>query len=706
LVYWSKKSPVSERYMKEVEEQRKRFPGMFDIYSFNLDELPDAGEKILREMGLDWHAMHLPDGMRNVNYKAYGGTNPFALFVNSFGFAVLNPMGANPDAFVGVQGIDGGIFKISESRLSYKRYLAQLQYLFIGDFLINDSEGEFDPAFPPELKMVANENDAHNRRLSGLSDSSIPREQLKAIQECFILPPFRYRLSRKEVTERYRKAEKLCSEILKEHSDAPDAWIVRNRRIIALLGLDNLLCEPKYLEQAVKEARNVLALKLKPAESVVARFCLAKEALRKEAANQELEIRKMITDSGGDNAPVSAVGAASILAVEANNRALHEEFRAKALLADAAYPMWGLRSLLLNRYHRFYLLKPNSTRGDRMGWTRSHIVNHGRELSTKRFPDISLKKLDGSELKLPNDKNDKLTFLLFIEPPADPDADFPIVKDRKGKPTRNDYIRSVIGDAMRLSDTHVNKSVDVILAFLCDDPKRVENLMKKNEWPCQAAMVPGGLKNPMVQRLGIFSADRVPNVFLLRRDGTIAWHTCGIRYKSEFGYPFAVLLGMKVHIEVCEVEYGLRLLKKGDFKKAAETFAGPFTPARPERYAWYAPRHHGRVLALMGLKDWGNALEAVEVAIDSHKRRHYRYPGRGLRDVTQWRAPMTEIKIKESCDVFSELWATKAIILEKLNRKEEAEKFRKLSESPAKSHGEDSYSIFHNKLKAFRKGMK
>ena len=68
----------------------------------------------------------------------------------------------------------------------------------------------------------------------------------------------------------------------------------------------------------------------------------------------------------------------------------------------------------------------------------------------------------------------------------------------------------------------------MIAAFLTDDANRVQALIKNNEWPCQAVMLPGGLANPIVRRQGILSADRVPNVLLLRPDGTILWKLSGI----------------------------------------------------------------------------------------------------------------------------------------------------------------------------------
>ena len=124
----------------------------------------------------------------------------------------------------------------------------------------------------------------------------------------------------------------------------------------------------------------------------------------------------------------------------------------------------------------------------------------------------------------------------------------------------------------------------------------------------------------MVRQLGIVSADRIPNVFLLRRDGTVAWHTSGFAYKSDFGYPFAVRLAMKVHIGVWDSELAFRALERGDFAEAKRVFSGPFLPEKDERYRWRAPRFHGRALASMGLGEWPAALEDIDTAIEAHRK--------------------------------------------------------------------------------------
>ena len=53
-------------------------------------------------------------------------------------------------------------------------------------------------------------------------------------------------------------------------------------------------------------------------------------------------------------------------------------------------------------------------------------------------------------------------------------------------------------------------------------------------------------------------------------------------------------------------------------------------------------------------------------------------------------------------DVFAELWASKAVILDKLGRKEDAASVRKRSEEPVQPGHQNSYWLFHQKLKNWR----
>ena len=658
IVFWSRATQGFEDALAKIGENRQLYPGKLDFFSFNIDELPDAGEAILRSLNLDWTVMRLPGGRNSQTFRTYGLRDPVGILVNAYGHVILTNNAINyghgPYA-------PANPHQINDARISDERYLTQLQSLFIGEFLVDDKNMQgTDGAKPP---------------------GSVPAEELRAIQDCFVPAPFRYRLQRAEALANYEKAAQWCDDVITRHPDAPDLWQVRERRIIALLGRWNLAAEPKFLEQAANEARAMLAASPPQGAGVVPRFCLAKEALRKDHKNVISVLTSMIDDLGGSEASGTALAAAAILALDANSRDLHERYRTLLLDRHAEEPaLWPVLAFLRDRFHTVHLLRGNFIRhedGDKP--VREHLVNHGLEAMTRPLPKIELKTLDGASLRLPQDPADKLTLLMFVEPPPAPAADFSGGMDSQGRPSRDDSFRKVMGYAFERAQLHIHKEVEVIAAFLCDDAERVRSLMAKNAWPCRAAIVPGGLKNPLVRQLGILSADRIPNVFLLRRDGTIAWHTSGFYSKVDFGYPFAIWLGMKLHIEICEAEFAYSVLEKGDFEKAKRVFSGPFLPERDERYLWQGPRSHGRALANIGLKDWAAALVDIDATIQLHQGVFRHRPD-------------------SPCESMLAMQRARALILEKLGRQDEAKAAREAAAVPPAPCYDTPYDRFHRKL--------
>ena len=315
---------------------------------------------------------------------------------------------------------------------------------------------------------------------------------------------------------------------------------------------------------------------------------------------------------------------------------------------------------------------------------------------TGLFPTVELKTLDGRTLSLPKDTNGKLTLLVFVEPSAEPDADFPIdVGEGEDKKPHHNFLQF----ACDLADRHVNKDVTTVVAFLSEDAEQIRALMKTRELTFQAAIVPGGLANPMVRRLGVLSADRIPNVFLLRRDGSMVWRASGLPYGDA--EKFVNLLAAKVHIETCEMDTAYEALKMGKFKEAARIFGGPYLPWNPDRYGWRAPRYHGQTLAYVGLKDWNAALESIEKAIDAQKLRYFR--ARRSKDPEFWRKEADTVTITHPDDTLVELWNTKAEILDKLDRRDEATKMRKRATEPARTDVLSVYKLTHEKLKGWLK---
>ncbi|MDB4698100.1 hypothetical protein OAF02_01865 [Akkermansiaceae bacterium] len=681
MVFWSQDTPGFELYLKQVKELEVQYLGRFDVFSFNLDELPDGGMATLRKLELDWTVMRLPGGRKHPAFRNYAQNDPAGILVNAYGRAALSPKGAGKKKFdrfgrplPSPKGAQGEMFELDARRISDARYLAQLQSLFIGDFLVTTE---------PDQRQTP---------------------KLAAIQKCFIDVPLRYRLKPEQVLANYRKAAKLCAEAIKAEPKE-DIAALRNRRIIALMGMWNLAGEPAHLAQAVKEAKAALSMTLPPGADVVARFCLAKDTLRKsEPVKMEAVVSAFLADCGGAEAPASAVAAAAILALDANARDLHERTRATLLTAAEGHnpSLWPVVSFLRDRVHTYNLLRANlisiNKQHERQTPIRGYIINLGGEPRTDRLPDIALKTLDGRTLKLPQETNGKLTLLVFAEPFAEPNAELPIDAAGEGEEIKWRGL-SMLQYTCDLADRHVNKDVTTIVAFLSEDAQRIDALIKARKLTCQAAIVPGGLANPMVRRLGVLYADRIPNVFLLRRDGSIAWHASGVPHEDS--QEWVNLLAAKVQIEACEVETAYEALKKGNFKEAARVFGGPYLPWAPDRYGWRGPRYHGQALAYMGLKDWNVALESIEKAIDAQKLLYFR--GRREKSGAWWRKEAATVTVKHPDDTLVELWNTKAEILDKLGRRDEAAQMRKRSKEPAKAVGPSPYKSTHERLKDWLK---
>ena len=177
-----------------------------------------------------------------------------------------------------------------------------------------------------------------------------------------------------------------------------------------------------------------------------------------------------------------------------------------------------------------------------------------------------------------------------------------ITVDTRGKQRE---FRGVMQQAFTLAEEHVSAGLQVVAVFLSDDAQRVKALMDENQWPCEAVLVSGGLSHPVVQRLGILSADRVPNPVLLRPDGSIAWQLSGLvhpqlRSEGQGELVGVITRGIKSNIEKLAMEHALATLAKGDHEQAMSLFSGPF-PFPEKLYGnWYAPRLHGRAAGAHG----------------------------------------------------------------------------------------------------------
>jgi hypothetical protein len=63
--------------------------GRVEVISVNLDDLPGAGESIVRGFGANWQCLHLPGGRENPVYKAYARRDPLLVRTSSTGQVAL-----------------------------------------------------------------------------------------------------------------------------------------------------------------------------------------------------------------------------------------------------------------------------------------------------------------------------------------------------------------------------------------------------------------------------------------------------------------------------------------------------------------------------------------------------------------------------------------------------------------------------------------
>jgi tetratricopeptide (TPR) repeat protein len=620
LCFWSQATPKTEEYLGSVKALQDKYEGRFEVFSLNVDELPDAGQELLRKMKLNWTALHLPGGRQNSAFRAYAERAPNAVFVNGQGHVLL----ASPPEHLGitaVHGIHGGAHGgwslpgIAEA-LDDERYLSQLRSLFIGDFLATGVGG---PGISPDLAG-----------------------ELKSIQSCFTPPPFRYRLTRKQELDNYVKAEKLCSDTIKKYATSPGLWAVRNCRIISLTGMWNLARKPKHLEEAVKEAQTVLATDLPAGADVVARVCVARDALRNRGADPDVLLSALIKDAGGSQAPASAFAAAAILAVEANARTSHEQYRKKLLALDEnKHPnLWQVYAFLRDRHHRYrsFWASPG---GNGFGRVQKYkfryaVAGHDNPDDRNRRSEFMLKKADGGEFKVPAFAAGEMLGVIFVEPPEDLRA-----------------LSNLVDRVNGFGRCYTSKGVKAVVAFLPGDTNAVRAMTGGLNAELQVGILPDGLRNPLVRQLGILSADKIPNPLLFRPDGTLAWMISGLEYTAfEKRGAEAISHAIASNIEKVRADAAFDFLEKGDFTKALAAFQGDVSPGREHNDWWYADRQQGRALAYMGLKDWNSALGEIDKAIEKRK--------------DDLRSSICK------CHGLVEMFLTKAAILDKLGRNQEA----------------------------------
>ena len=613
FIFWSNQEGGAE-IVKGIAaaylEQKEELAGRLEIVSFNLDELPDAGESFVRDLGVEWQVLHLPGGRKNPIYEPYVRSDPKLLTLSPTGYTALIMSGttrqkANEDGEPDYGRMFGSMLA---RQWTDTRYVTQLASLFAGDFLVFDPKGGMDPTLPPELKAQPGTPKALAR-----TAASVPEDTLRAIQESFIAPPLRYRATHAEIRASYTKAVELSRKAIAAHPSAPDLWIVRNRLIVALLGLWKSDSDLTQLYQAVAEAKTALAAGFPPGCDVIARFCVSREALRQPEAEARTIIDAMVADSGGDSASGPALAAAALLSLEVADRKRFEDYRDIITQDHTENPMmWTFSSFLLDRYHRYWMFQVPFTAGWSFGRRENYFMSIGDAEESQRKLQTELLTADGKPLRIPEDLGSAYTVIQFTQP-----APWSKMRD-DGLPASPER---AIKPVLDFAATRPDGDVKVMLATFSGDPAlaQAELLESRSKLDCPVVSVPGGLANPIIHRLGILSEDTKTNSVLLDKHGRVLTAISGLTSNKDS----RTMINVIARLDEQAVDAAL---EKGEIEKAKQfimALAPPFDPeavdekgrkiAKKPDYNLAHLRARARVF--IALKDWDKALADAEEVV-------------------------------------------------------------------------------------------
>ena len=590
-VFWSSHLNDLKSRLMEIKDVQKRNPGKFEVLSFNLDELPDAGKSVIRGLGLDWTVMHLPGGRDNQIFRASGSNRQFLVrMTNANGYIITTPIGSTYRTYGRLTDLDEYV----TITLDKAPYLSMVQAARIGDFLVINPFEPVEGNFP-----------------SGWREGELPAESLREIQACFTPPPMRYRLSKKQAIENYARAARRCADLIADHAASEHLWWVHNRRTVALLGLWNLLGEPAHLREAVETASASLAVDAPPEARIIPRFCLAKAALRAGGADADAVLADFMEAVGGEHAPPLAIGAAAVLSLDATSPVLFEKYREMLLDDHLDEPsLWSLTAYFFNKFAVGRLFRGNYYSSDVRIYHGFRSWQQSTEVRPRKF-QMKLENLAGEEIMFPHADPDKSNAIVFMDLPA----------DAASAKVQVDLVKHLEAAA----ESHLRNNVNLILAFVSEDRNAARRLARRNGWSRgRIAFVPAGMKNPHVLRLGVFMADKRPNTFTVASDGTITWSMTGMYQMSAGANGVADTVKRKIQAQ--DITTGNGALEKGEFEKALRIFKGSFPSGRFYPGAAGNAQRRGRARAHKGLGSHEAALKEYDEIVAEHTASATRRP--------------------------------------------------------------------------------
>ncbi len=628
IVFWSKHSEGILQYLSDMAAAYKHdkdwVDGRLHIVSVNLDELPDAGESIIRSVGADWPCLHFPGGRENPQYDAYVRTDPRTLHVAPTGqAAMVMPGTTRKPAAKPPEEIKRELNEITPAdaetlekhTISFRRtlirgwskhaYAQHLAALMSGDFLIFDPEG-FEVSMPPELQSTFKGGTPVPLKRTG---AYVPEETLRNIQACLIPAPGRYHIQPAEIRAGYRKMQQLCKQAIADHPTAPDLWIVRNRLIISHLGLWKTDFDPDHFEAALAQAKAAIAAGYPKGCDVIARFILARQALREPGADHDQILDAYIADQGGESATGPVFATACLLALDVADEAFYQKVRGIILRSHTEHPMmWLYSSFLLSRYHEYWMFQVPFTAGWSFGRREKYEMNKGEIEVAKRYLKAELPTVEGKVLRIPEDLRAQYTAIYLT--PSGPWRG----RDREDTRPRTpaDIMRNFLRFVVARSD------LDLWVAMLSEgDTEEMRQSVQIRGMQEQVdptiLKLPGGMNHPLVHRLGLLSDQG--GIVMLDKQGRILTVLSGdVLGNVQSAMPSTVYL--------MDEQKVLTAIEKGDLetaKKLVMEHVPPYDPeAKDERGRRLPDPRYGveqirtRLHYYRAIKDWDKALADAE----------------------------------------------------------------------------------------------
>ena len=358
------------------------------------------------------------------------------------------------------------------------------------------------------------------------------------------------------------------------------------------MGLWRSTLQGQYFDAAVVEAKATLDAGCPNGADVIARFCLARQKLRDIDAEPSKVIEAFLEETGSDAAP--ALVTASLLALDAGERRLHERYRRAFLDKHAENPqMWTATAFLVDRYQRYWMYHAPFVAGWTYGRRQGYFLASGTPEDAVRTFQAELKTLDGDSVTFPKAADGKWTVIEFA----------PSAEGGRHIQRYTNFI-----------DSRPQDDVQLFAAILNDDAEAVRKTLQEKKSPDKfpTLLVPEGLENPLVRQLGILPDEKKTNLLILRPDGGIA---AAISSLALHGNVIESVIQWHDEKAVDEA------IAKGDLDTAkrlafalapVEQQPPPNAPRNWKPKPIAVPHLRSRAKVYMAMKDWEAAFDDIQ----------------------------------------------------------------------------------------------